>query len=228
MSSSICPPQASSVCIHRQYASGSLLSRIALLYLSGFAWIFWATIDRSSVTASTSDRTALATALNKHELSSGIMRRTRVPWRSGHHTSGGSSIAAFFLRESDSGADEDFCCFEACWGTCGAAPPCSFEGPAVRTADLAASEDVGCVPLVSLGDLTSLTISCSPFSLTSSSVRSFEGGFWSRDIVFGGYPYLTSYEDSDVSVSIVFLNVSIVAESSRVSCTGFARRSPYS
>ena len=59
-------------------------------------------------------------------------------------------------------------------------------------------------------------ISCSPFSLTSSSERSLEVGSSSSGRVFGGYPYLTSKEVDDVSVSIVFRSVSTVAESSSV------------
>jgi hypothetical protein len=80
----------------------------------------------------------------------------------------------------------------------------------------AASPGVGCVSLVWLEDLTSWTMSCSPFNLTSSAVRSSDADCSSSESGFGGYPYLTSKEDSDVSVSIVLSSVSIVAESSRV------------
>src|ERR1700742_483086 len=99
---------------------------MALVYFSGFAWMYWAMTDRSSVTASMSERTALATALKRQELSSGIMRKTMVPCKSGHHISGGSAISSFCFRESESGAAEGLGVLEDGWdelGTCRAAPP---------------------------------------------------------------------------------------------------------
>ena len=70
--------------------------------------------DRSSVTASTSERTALATARKRQELSSGMIRRTMVPCRSGHQISGGSVISAFCFRESESGPRGGFRSLRGC------------------------------------------------------------------------------------------------------------------
>lgn len=63
-----------------------------------------ATIDRSSVTASRSDITALEMARNKQELSSGMILSSIVPPTSGTKTSGGSDISKFCFRDSDRGA----------------------------------------------------------------------------------------------------------------------------
>jgi hypothetical protein len=63
-------------------------------------------MERSSFMASMSGSTALATARNKQELSSGMTRCTSTPPRSGSNISGGSfMMSELFLRLSDKGAE---------------------------------------------------------------------------------------------------------------------------
>ncbi len=80
-------------------------------YLSGLAWIVCAMIDLNSVIVSRFDMIALATARKRHELSSGMIRKTKLPPRSGMKISGGSDISLFSFLDSDKGADEGFCIF---------------------------------------------------------------------------------------------------------------------
>ena len=86
---SIPPPQASWVCIHRQYFSGSLSSTTAV-YLALFAWIAWAITERSSCMLSIPPRKAKLKALKRQELSSGMTRRTMVDAWVGMGISGAS------------------------------------------------------------------------------------------------------------------------------------------